>query len=148
MAPSLSIKSNTAALTGFAVGSAVTLLGVWLTCSRSPSTRSKDNAAAKASASSRNISAVTLPPEIREEQLSRHTLYFGEDGMENLKNSSILVVGVGGVGSHIAHMVRRPVCLSGWLLFWLFSYHLFEFFCNVFFFCIARTRWNRTSPLD
>ena len=103
MAPSLRSNSNAAALTGFAVGSAVTLLGVWLSSSRSSSASSKDNAATKASGS--RSSAVTLPPEIREEQLSRHTLYFGEDGMENLKNASILVVGVGGVGSHIVHMV-------------------------------------------
>jgi len=49
----------------------------------------------------------TLPAEIREEQLSRHTLYFGKEGMERLRNAKIVVVGVGGVGSHVAHMVSR-----------------------------------------
>jgi len=48
-----------------------------------------------------------IPEELRGEQLSRHTLYFGEDGMKTLRNSKIVVVGVGGVGSHTAHMLAR-----------------------------------------
>ena len=50
---------------------------------------------------------ITLTAEIRNEQLSRHTLYFGADGMEKLKRSKICIVGVGGVGSHTAHMIAR-----------------------------------------
>jgi len=48
-----------------------------------------------------------LPEEIRSEQLSRNELYFGKNGMNKIKNSSILVVGLGGVGSHTAHMLAR-----------------------------------------
>jgi tRNA threonylcarbamoyladenosine dehydratase len=48
-----------------------------------------------------------LPADIRDEQLSRHTLYFGTEGMERLKQSMICIVGVGGVGSHTAHMIAR-----------------------------------------
>ena len=50
---------------------------------------------------------ITLTAEIRNEQLSRHTLYFGTDGMNKLKKSKICIVGVGGVGSHTAHMIAR-----------------------------------------
>lgn len=44
---------------------------------------------------------------MRAEQLSRNELYFGEEGMKSIANSSILVVGLGGVGSHTAHMLAR-----------------------------------------
>lgn len=54
-----------------------------------------------------NTSVRTIPEELREEQLSRHTLYFGDDGMKKLQSSKIVVVGVGGVGSHTAHMLAR-----------------------------------------
>jgi len=48
-----------------------------------------------------------LPPEIRSEQLSRNMLYFGSNGMQSITNASVLVVGLGGVGSHAAHMLAR-----------------------------------------
>lgn len=54
-----------------------------------------------------STSSITLPTEIRAEQLSRNELYFGKEGMENIQNASILVVGLGGVGSHTAHMLAR-----------------------------------------
>lgn len=44
---------------------------------------------------------------MRSEQLSRNELYFGEDGMTKIKNASVLIVGLGGVGSHTAHMIAR-----------------------------------------
>lgn len=50
---------------------------------------------------------ITIPPEMRSEQLSRNELYFGEKGMKSITTSSILVVGLGGVGSHTAHMLAR-----------------------------------------
>jgi tRNA threonylcarbamoyladenosine dehydratase len=51
--------------------------------------------------------ASSLPYEIREEQLSRHLLYFGRDGLDRLQKARVCVVGVGGVGSHAAHMLAR-----------------------------------------
>lgn len=48
-----------------------------------------------------------IPAAIREEQLSRHTLYFGTEGMESLRKARVCVIGVGGVGSHAAHMLAR-----------------------------------------
>ncbi|KAL3906240.1 MAG: hypothetical protein SGILL_009349, partial [Bacillariaceae sp.] len=47
------------------------------------------------------------PAELREEQLSRHTLYFGKDGMDSIQKANVCVVGVGGVGSHCAVMLAR-----------------------------------------
>lgn len=49
----------------------------------------------------------TIPAELRTEQISRHTLYFGEQGMYTLQKSRVCVVGVGGVGSHAACALAR-----------------------------------------
>lgn len=55
-----------------------------------------------------------LPSEIRAEMLSRNSLYFSSSndnksngGMDRITNASILIVGLGGVGSHTAHMLAR-----------------------------------------
>jgi tRNA A37 threonylcarbamoyladenosine dehydratase len=48
-----------------------------------------------------------MPAELREEQLSRCTLFFGDEGMQRLRESKIAVVGLGGVGSHTVHMLAR-----------------------------------------
>jgi tRNA A37 threonylcarbamoyladenosine dehydratase len=48
-----------------------------------------------------------IPYHIRQEQLSRHTLYFGSTGMKYVQNASICIVGVGGVGSHVAISLAR-----------------------------------------
>ena len=49
-----------------------------------------------------------LPDDIREEMLSRNSLYFeSTKGMEDITNSSVMIVGLGGVGSHTAHMLAR-----------------------------------------
>ena len=48
-----------------------------------------------------------IPPEMRAEQLSRNELYFGKEGQESIQKASILIVGLGGVGSHTAHMLAR-----------------------------------------
>ena len=46
--------------------------------------------------------------EMREEQLSRNILYFQEKGsMTSIINAKVCVVGLGGVGSHAAHMLAR-----------------------------------------
>lgn len=48
-----------------------------------------------------------IPVALRQEQLSRHTLYFGQDGMDNIRSCKVCVVGIGGVGSHTAIMLAR-----------------------------------------
>ena len=47
---------------------------------------------------------------IRKEQLSRGYLFFGEEGQEKIDGAYVVVVGVGGVGSHAAHMLARSGC--------------------------------------
>ncbi|KAJ3062278.1 hypothetical protein HDU98_001828, partial [Podochytrium sp. JEL0797] len=50
----------------------------------------------------------TEPPEsLIREQLSRNYSFLGEDGMSAIRDSFVVVVGVGGVGSHAAHMLVR-----------------------------------------
>jgi len=41
------------------------------------------------------------------ETLSRNYSFFGEEKMEKIRKSFVVVVGVGGVGSHAAHMLMR-----------------------------------------
>jgi len=53
------------------------------------------------------VPSKTLPPEIRSEQLSRNHLFFGHDGLSSITTSSVCVVGLGGVGSHCAHLLAR-----------------------------------------
>lgn len=93
------------------MGSAATLVYVWVIAKFASSSKNGTKETTirnDASGSNKNVIASReIPPEIREEQLSRHTLYFGQDGMKSLKESSIVVVGVGGVGSHVAHMVSQ-----------------------------------------
>ena len=118
---SSSSSSSAAALTGFVVGSAVTLLGVWImTVQRSSFTKKQDTTKMTKKKNKDNHQqdeiVTLLPDEIRQEQLSRHTLYFGQEGMTCLHNASIVVVGVGGVGSHVAHMVRTDVHVCLYML--------------------------------
>ena len=52
-------------------------------------------------------SSITVPDHLRREQLSRHELYFGSDKLDSIKNAKVVVVGLGGVGSHCALMLAR-----------------------------------------
>jgi hypothetical protein len=45
--------------------------------------------------------------ELMVEQLSRNTLFFGEAGQKKIGEAFVIVVGLGGVGSHAAHMLAR-----------------------------------------
>ena len=48
-----------------------------------------------------------LSEELRAEQLSRNVLFFGDEGMAKIRGSTVIVVGLGGVGSHAAHLLGR-----------------------------------------
>lgn len=48
-----------------------------------------------------------LPDEISKELYSRVRTYFGDDGFAALQGASVVVVGLGGVGSHAANMLAR-----------------------------------------
>ena len=96
----------------FAVGLLAGSIATWyITSSRHQSTND-DSATlqpggAILSSSIQQSSNTALPPEIRSEMLSRNSLYFSSSGMKDITNSSILIVGLGGVGSHTAHMLAR-----------------------------------------
>eukprot|EP00123_Amoebidium_parasiticum_P005604 comp16759_c0_seq1/m.15104 comp16759_c0_seq1/g.15104 ORF comp16759_c0_seq1/g.15104 comp16759_c0_seq1/m.15104 type:complete len:437 (-) comp16759_c0_seq1:289-1599(-) len=45
--------------------------------------------------------------EIYREQFARNIKFFGEEGQLKVENSFVVVVGVGGVGSHAAHLLLR-----------------------------------------
>lgn len=47
------------------------------------------------------------PEEIRLELYSRSVAFFGEKRFAELQNKLVVVVGLGGVGSHAAHMLAR-----------------------------------------
>jgi tRNA A37 threonylcarbamoyladenosine dehydratase len=46
-------------------------------------------------------------PEIEHELLSRIQSFFGDQGLARIRDSFVIVVGLGGVGSHCAHMLGR-----------------------------------------
>ena len=80
---------------GIAIGSVLSFVAISL----QKSTKKNDEGTQKSS-------NIKLTPEMREEQLSRNHLFFGK-GMSAIQNSKICVVGLGGVGSHAAHMLAR-----------------------------------------
>lgn len=128
-------SSRTAAATGFLAGSLVTLVSAWLVQKMQLSfwNKKEDSSSSASSFSKPTTTQATtqattqmtphqqqqqqingndnkknhIPQELRDEQLSRHNLYFGDAGMDKLRNANICVVGVGGVGSHTAHMLAR-----------------------------------------
>jgi tRNA A37 threonylcarbamoyladenosine dehydratase len=51
--------------------------------------------------------SIEYPPEIKDELFSRVRSFFGEKEYINLENSFVIVVGLGGVGSHAANMLVR-----------------------------------------
>lgn len=88
-------------LTSFILGATASalVLSIW--------NRKKQSDRSSESEKGRHNTNSSIPEELRDEQLSRHTLYFGDDGMERLRGAKIVVVGLGGVGSHAAHMLAR-----------------------------------------
>lgn len=51
-----------------------------------------------------------MPPELEHELFSRVASFFGEEeGFAQLRGAFVVVVGLGGVGSHAAHMLVSPL---------------------------------------
>ena len=105
-------EGTVAALTGFAVGTALTATLAFVLSKREPgrddgSSHSISGTPGTNAAVSSNQARASLPPEIRDEQLSRNALYFGEEGMRDISSARVAVIGLGGVGSHCAHMLAR-----------------------------------------
>jgi tRNA A37 threonylcarbamoyladenosine dehydratase len=90
------------ALSSFLLGSAIS----YYFLSKNVNNKS-ESSEVSGSRKSDETNIIQIPPEIRSEQLSRNELYFGHDGMKQIEGASILVVGLGGVGSHTAHMLAR-----------------------------------------
>lgn len=59
------------------------------------------------SADREESSAPVIDPEITHEQFIRNEQFFGEDGQALVRQSRVIVVGVGGVGSHCAVTLAR-----------------------------------------
>ncbi|KAJ1556469.1 hypothetical protein HK405_002009 [Cladochytrium tenue] len=56
-----------------------------------------------------------VPEEFVREQLARNYAFLGEESMAKVRGAFVVVVGVGGVGSHAAHMLARSgVQVSYW----------------------------------
>ena len=51
--------------------------------------------------------ADALPAHIMDEVWSRNASFFGDEGFGIIRGSFVVVVGLGGVGSHAAHMLAR-----------------------------------------
>lgn len=94
------------AVAGFLTGSILMAFVSSLLRKREKSASDNDRNSPKQTKS--NVSQdISIPPDMRCEQLSRNELFFGPEGLESIKNSCILIVGVGGVGSHAVNMLAR-----------------------------------------
>ncbi len=49
----------------------------------------------------------TAKEDFESEQLARNIAFFGAERMEQVRVSFVIIVGLGGVGSHAAHMLLR-----------------------------------------
>lgn len=94
----------------FAIASRISTKGSAIDGDGSEGESSSEQQAAtvRQNGTSQQRASARLPDEIRSEMLSRTSLYFAStNGMERIAGSSVLVVGLGGVGSHVAHMLAR-----------------------------------------
>ena len=91
----------------FLAGVTSAVVARWLfdRCRKSSVSASIASGDRKKSSSSPSTSEV--PEDLRQEQLSRHALYFGNKNMDLIRSSNVCVVGLGGVGSHCALMLAR-----------------------------------------
>ena len=117
-----STSARASLVIGFLIGSSITLV-VSLVCQnvkRNKRDHDDDTEEQSPSSSSSLLlsrhrhdsssSSSSIPSHIRDEQLSRHTLFFGPENMSRITQSRICIVGLGGVGSHTAIMLARAGC--------------------------------------
>lgn len=53
------------------------------------------------------VRAQDLDDEILSEQFTRNVQFFGKEGQQKVSEAYVVVVGLGGVGSHAAHLLLR-----------------------------------------
>lgn len=95
---------------GTAFGTAATgslAVAGWFLLSQRRNGEKKNHRSGRSAVGTKRQQTPSIPIELREEQLSRHTLYFGEEGMKSIRGSRVCVIGLGGVGSHTAVMLAR-----------------------------------------
>lgn len=90
-----------ALLAGFGAGAAFAVAAQRFLSSPSPDSE----LAAASEAAARGSQAKAQ--ELLDEQLSRIASFFGPEGLAAVRGAFVVVVGVGGVGSHAAHMLAR-----------------------------------------
>ncbi|KAF4723647.1 hypothetical protein FOZ62_026127 [Perkinsus olseni] len=109
--PTFNFPSFLAGL-GVATGAALALtLGISQCCSRSREQRLLDNALKKGKAAAADATVVgdkvTKDRVVLDEQFVRNYQFFGEEGQNDIMNARVVVVGLGGVGSHAAVTLAR-----------------------------------------
>ena len=69
--------------------------------------RRNDQAQEVSSQSADEEGSRSLPEHIKSEVWSRNVSFFGDESFGLIRESFVVVVGLGGVGSHAAHMLAR-----------------------------------------
>ena len=100
--PSSSSVTAITSAKSFLVGATCVLLARWIMNKAQRQTSESPKQSPSPSSSSKAV-----PEALRKEQLSRHELYFGANGMESIMGAKVCIVGLGGVGSHTAIMLAR-----------------------------------------
>ena len=90
-----------------AIGGAVTALTIYIAYNTRKDEQKKGDISKSISALSKNSTPIEYPAEIKDELFSRVRAFFGETEYANLEHSFVIVVGLGGVGSHAANMLVR-----------------------------------------
>lgn len=72
-----------------------------------PSSSSAPSAATKPAGPKVTVSEHLLEDDILREHFTRNMQFFGEEAQVKISKSFVVVVGLGGVGSHAAHMLLR-----------------------------------------
>eukprot|EP00752_Nemacystus_decipiens_P012240 g10849.t1 len=90
---------------------ALALFQLLLRAKREGSSRGANNLGTGSERSSVNTTEASavpreIPPELEEELFSRNRFFF-EEGFGAIRDALVIVVGLGGVGSHAAHMLAR-----------------------------------------
>jgi len=93
-----------AGVLGAVAGAAV---ATWIAVRRQGEDSDQRLTARSMPSSERDGGAEALPAHIMDEVWSRNASFFGDEGFGIIRGSFVVVVGLGGVGSHAAHMLAR-----------------------------------------
>lgn len=98
------IETSTASFcAGLCLGACLAAGVVWLQRSSTEAGDSKP----QLQPSCDHETGVNLNDEVTKEHLSRNILFFGSEGCSAILSSHVVVIGLGGVGSHAAHLLLR-----------------------------------------